>query len=64
MLQDMAPALAGDGPNPEYPWPRDMPEQSPVGYSFPVWEQLIDTSSGRQLIQLLDYLFQVAEEYM
>jgi hypothetical protein len=63
-LQRMAPALANNGPNPEYPWPPDAPTETPVEYSFPIWEELTETSYGRTLISLVHYLFAVAEEYM
>ena len=33
-LECLAPALAGDGPNPEYPWPRTSPEHAPVEEEF------------------------------
>jgi hypothetical protein len=63
-LQEMAPALANDGPNPEYPWPTDAPTATPVEYTFPIWEELTETSYGRTLISLIHHLFAVAEEYM
>ncbi len=63
-LQKMAPALANDGPNPEYPWPSDAPTATPVEYAFPIWEELTETSYGRMLISLVHYLFGAAEEYM
>lgn len=60
-LQKMAPALAGQGPNPEYPWPKGMPTTAPVGYSFPIWEDLTNKSWGRQLLRLLQHLFAEAD---
>jgi hypothetical protein len=63
-LQRMAPSLANDGPNPEYPWPADAPRATPVEYAFPIWEELTETSYGRTLISLIHHLFAVAEEYM
>src|SRR4051794_28312263 len=33
-LERLAPALANDGPNPEYPWPRANPTHAPVEYAF------------------------------
>ncbi len=63
-LQKMAPALANDGPNPEYPWPPNAPAATPVEYAFPIWKELTETSYGRKLISLINYLFTVAEEYM
>jgi hypothetical protein len=52
-LQGMAPALADDGPNPEYPWPPHAPTVTPVEFVFPVWEELTETSYGRTLISLI-----------
>ena len=52
--------LAGDGPNPEYPWPPEMPTTAPVELKFPLWEAL-QKPAGRQLLQLLDQLFAKAE---
>jgi hypothetical protein len=63
-LQKMAPALANDGPNPEYPWPTDVPTVTPLEYAFPVWAELTETSYGRTLISLIHYLFAVAHEYI
>ena len=60
----MTPALANDGPNPEYPWPTNAPTTAPVEYSFPIWEELTETAYGRTLLSLIQYLFAVAEEYM
>lgn len=63
-LQKMAPALAEDGPNPEYPWPPDAPTTAPAEYTFPIWEELTGTSYGRKLVTLIRNLFAAAEEYM
>jgi hypothetical protein len=63
-LQRLAPDLAGDGPNPEYPWPKDAPTHTPAEYAFQIWSDLTDTSYGRTLISFLDQLFTVADEYM
>ncbi len=53
-LQRLAPALAQDGPNPEYPWPQIAPEYAPVAFQFDVWTQLTDTGRGRDLLQFID----------
>jgi hypothetical protein len=63
-LQKMAPALANDGPNPEYPWPAGSPTTAPVEYQFPIWENLTETTYGRTLLSFIHHLFSVAEEYM
>jgi hypothetical protein len=54
-LERLAPALAGDnGPNPEYPWPRVAPQHAPVSYEFPIWNHLVGTGRGRQLLKVID----------
>jgi hypothetical protein len=63
-LQRLAPALARDGPNPEYPWPPDAPTATPVEFAFPIWEELTERPYGRMLITFIHYLFTVAEEYI
>ena len=50
-LQNLAPALAGDGPNPEYPWPQGTPKYAPATFEFGIWSELTDTGRGRQLLQ-------------
>jgi len=62
-LQMLAPALAGDGPNPEYPWPLVSPKVAPCEFDFPIWKQFQDTS-GRAFVALLRKLFSVAHEYL
>ena len=53
-LERLAPALAHDGPNPEYPWPRTAPAFAPVTFEFDIWTQLTKTGRGRQLMQVID----------
>ena len=52
-LGRLAPTLAHDGPNPEYPWPSSAPQFVPATFDFEVWRQLTDTGRGRQLIQVI-----------
>ena len=52
-LERLAPALAQDGPNPEYPWPHDSPADNPVRHQFEVWVQLTETWQGRRLIKAI-----------
>jgi hypothetical protein len=47
-IESLAPALAGDGPNPEYPWPSDLPMETPAEYDFELWNKLTATGQGRQ----------------
>jgi hypothetical protein len=53
-LERLAPALANDGPNPEYPWPHIAPTNAPVHFSFDVWNRLTGTGRGRQLIRVIE----------
>jgi hypothetical protein len=46
-LQNLAPAEANDGPNPEYPWPHEQPTRCPACYSFELWTKLRDQTRGR-----------------
>ena len=52
-LERLAPALAKDGPNPEYPWPQNAPQYVPATFDFDVWRQLTGTGRGRQLTQVI-----------
>ena len=42
-VQNIAPAEAGDGPNPEYPWPHESPKKCPAEHSFTLWDRLSGT---------------------
>lgn len=53
-LERLAPALAHDGPNPEYPWPRTAPQYAPATFEFDAWKQLTETGRGRQLMRIID----------
>lgn len=62
-VQNLAPDLANDGPNPEYPWPHDNPTQCPASYEFEVWHQLRDSAQGRQLLKFVERAIQTFEQY-
>lgn len=62
-IEDLAPALAGDGPNPEYPWPRNMPLVAPIDHAFPIWSTLNDPK-GQRFLGLLTSLLDDAESYL
>jgi hypothetical protein len=62
-IEDLAPALALDGPNPEYPWPRNAPKFSPSEHTFEVWKDIEGTGTGRQFLNFLGYLFEAAEAF-
>ena len=52
-LQKLAPSLAQDGPNPEYPWPQDAPQFAPISFDFDLWIKLTNSGHGRQLMQVI-----------
>ncbi len=52
-LERLAPALALNGPNPEYPWPHILPTANPVGHNFALWWQLTSTAIGRQFVRVV-----------
>lgn len=52
-IERLAPSLSNNGPNPEYPWPHDLPEYSPVNFSFPAWSKLTETAEGRHLMKII-----------
>lgn len=53
-LQNIAPAEAGNGPNPEYPWPHEAPANCPIRHTFTLWYQLSNTGQGRQLMEVIE----------
>jgi hypothetical protein len=63
-VEDLAPALALDGPNPEYPWPRAEPQFAPAEHTFAIWQELQETAVGRQFLKLVRDLFSVAEAFL
>jgi hypothetical protein len=63
-LERLAPALAGDdGPNPEYPWPRLAPAETPVMFEFSVWFQLTNSGRGRRLLKVIDHAVEEFPNY-
>jgi hypothetical protein len=54
-LQNLAPAEARDGPNPEYPWPHEAPAHCPVGHTFALWSELTNTGQGRKLMEFVGH---------
>ncbi len=63
-IEKLAPTLAEDGPNPEYPWPRKTPRIAPAEYNFEIWQELQYTPAERRLLDLVDGLFLIAEQYL
>jgi hypothetical protein len=62
-LQNIAPAEAGNGPNPEYPWPHEAPTQCPIDHTFALWNQLTNTGKGRKLMEFVDRAITCFEDY-
>ena len=52
-LQNMAPAEARNGPNPEYPWPHEAPVHCPATHSFTLWDVLSSSGQGRKLVDFI-----------
>ena len=61
-LERLSPALAGDGPNPEYPWPRHDPEHAPVEHEFEAWEHM-QTPNGHNLRIMIDKILAHFDEW-
>jgi hypothetical protein len=55
-LERLAPAMAQNGPNPEYPWPHNAPTEYPARYQFDLWGRLINTGRGHQLMRAIHTL--------
>jgi hypothetical protein len=63
-IENLAPALALDAPNPEYPWPREAPQVAPAEHTFGIWQELQETAAGRQFLNLTSHLFAAADTYL
>ncbi len=62
-VEQLAPALANDGPNPEYPWPHTAPAHAPATHNFRVWVTLLRTGRGQQLLKVIDVAVARFPEY-
>jgi hypothetical protein len=56
-LERLAPALAHDGPNPEYPWPPQRPQYAPVTFDFEIWDQL-HAGRGQHFLAIVEKVIQ------
>jgi len=52
-VERLAPDLASDGPNSEYPWPHAHPKFVPADHRFAVWKSLTESSQGRDLMRII-----------
>src|SRR5437899_5434722 len=64
-VESLAPQLADDGPNPEYPWPRPPKEATttPLHCTFPIWEKLQRTSKGFKFKGFIEKIFTIFPDY-
>jgi HEPN domain-containing protein len=62
-LQNLAPAEANDGPNPEYPWPHEAPKHCPATHSFELWARLRDHQQGRTLLKFIEHAINRFDQY-
>lgn len=62
-LQSLAPSVAKNGPNPEYPWPHQAPTEHPANDSFPLWVELSGTSRGRKMLDFVDRAITRFDQY-
>lgn len=62
-LQNLAPSEAGNGPNPEYPWPHEAPTDCPSRHTFALWNQLTNSGQGRKLMEIVERAIARFDEY-
>ena len=55
-IQDLAPAGGNIGPNPEYPWPPNMPATRPLVHLFLEWQTWNNSVAGRRLSHFVENL--------
>jgi hypothetical protein len=63
-IEDLAPALAVDGPNSEYPWPAADPLFAPAEYDFELWKELAETDGGRKFVAFVQSVFALADHFL
>lgn len=61
-LERLAPALANNGPNPEYPWPHAQPQYAPGNHNFAIWSSLA-SGKGRDLMRIIHIAVNRFPEY-
>ena len=59
-IEELAPDLAGQGPNTEYPWPEPDYQHAPAGFHFPIWGRIDHGQDGAILLEIVDRLFAAA----
>jgi hypothetical protein len=63
-VEDLAPAISPDSPNPEYPWPRAAPHTAPAEHTFAIWEELQETTAGHRFLALVNRLFAATAAFL
>jgi hypothetical protein len=62
-IEDLAPTkeCAGDGPNPEYPWPPPpgVARFAPVHFRFEQWKTLSSTRKGQKFVEMLGEMVRI-----
>ncbi len=62
-IEDMAPSLSRDGPNPEYPWPESQPQFAPASHRFDLWDDL-KMADGRAFLEFVKKLLTRADTFL
>ena len=57
-IEELAPDLADEGPNTEYPWPAPDYTHAPASFHFRVWGRIDHGQDGIVLLKLVRALFQ------
>jgi len=63
-IENLAPSLSKNRPNPEYPWPDDNPTIAPVEHDFDLWRNLEKSPEGRSFLHLVRQLFASADTFV
>jgi hypothetical protein len=59
-IEQLAPDLADEGPNPEYPWPYPNYQHAPGSYHFAIWGRITHGHDGQLLVRLVHSLADAA----
>ena len=64
-IEKLAPDLAGDGPNPEYPWPPPPKEakMAPIHYEFELWNELQKTRKGLKFQDFVERVLSIFSDW-
>ena len=62
-IEELAPNLADEGPNTEYPWPAPNYTDAPASFHFNVWGRINHGEDGIVLLKVVRALFQAARPH-